>query len=117
MFDVIPVTSPKPTDCGATCLNMLLAYYGVDVPLDQLIVECHTNIIGCTAKDLLRVGREHGLDMKAFQMSADELIRQDRPAIVWWRYQHFVVFCGRDENGQVVICNPDLGRYRMNTRR
>ena len=67
MFDVIPVTSVKPTDCGATCLKMLLAYYGTDVDLDKLIRECNTRLIGCSAGDLLRVGRAHGLaDMKAF---------------------------------------------------
>lgn len=114
MFDVTPITSPKPFDCGATCLKMLLAYYGTDVPLDQLIEECHTTITGCTGKDVLRVGRAHGLDMKAFQMDAEELVNQDRPAIVWWMYQHFVIFSGLDENGKVVVCNPDLGRYRMN---
>lgn len=113
MFDVIPVTSPNPTDCGATCMKMLLAYYGEDVPLDDLIKECNTRIIGCTAKDLLRVGRDHGLDMKAFKMDAEELVRQDRPSIIWWKYSHFVVLCGQDDEGKIVICNPDLGRYRM----
>ncbi len=113
MFDVLPVTSPNPTDCGATCMKMLLAYYGEDVPLDDLIKECNTRIIGCTAKDLLRVGRDHGLDMKAFKMDPEELVRQDRPSIIWWKYSHFVVLCGQDDEGKVVICNPDLGRYRM----
>lgn len=113
MFDVLPVTSPNPTDCGATCMKMLLAYYGVDVPPDDLIKECNTRIIGCTAKDLLRVGRAHGLDMKAFKMDPEELVRQDRPSIIWWKYSHFVVLCGQDDEGKVVICNPDLGRYRM----
>ena len=113
MFDVLPVTSPNPTDCGATCMKMLLAYYGDDVPLDDLIKECNTRIIGCTAKDLLRVGRDHGLDMKAFKMDPEELVRQDRPSIIWWKYSHFVVLCGQDDEGKVVICNPDLGRYRM----
>ena len=113
MFDVLPVTSPNPTDCGATCMKMLLAYYGEDVPLDDLIKECNTRIIGCTAKDLLRVGRDHGLDMKAFKMDPEELVRQDRPSMIWWKYSHFVVLCGQDDEGKVVICNPDLGRYRM----
>ena len=114
MFDVIPVTSVKPTDCGATCLKMLLAYYGTDVDLDKLIRECNTRLIGCSAGDLLRVGRAHGLaDMKAFSMDAEELIRQDRPGIIWWKYGHWCVFCGQDEAGKIVICNPDRGRYRM----
>jgi ABC-type bacteriocin/lantibiotic exporter with double-glycine peptidase domain len=113
MFDVLPVTSPNPTDCGATCMKMLLAYYGEDVPLENLIKECNTRIIGCTGKDLMRVGRAHGLDMHAYKMDAEELVRQDRPSIIWWKYSHFVVLCGQDDEGRIVICNPDIGRYRM----
>ena len=113
MFDVTPITSPIPTDCGATCLKMLLAYYGTDVDLDDLIRECNTTIMGCTGKDLNRVGRAHGLDMHAWQMDAVDVVNSDRPMIIWWKYNHFVVFCGLDDEGKVVICNPDRGRYRM----
>lgn len=113
MFDVLPVTSPAQVDCGPTCLKMLLAYYGTEVSLEDLIKECNTRIVGCSAKDLMRVGKAHGLDMKAYQMDAEETIRQDRPSIVWWKYSHWCVCCGMDEAGNVVICNPDRGRYRM----
>ena len=113
MFDVKLITSPKQVDCGPTCLKMLLAYYGQEVELDTLIEECNTRLIGCTAKDVLRVGRDHGLDMHVYKEDAEDLIRQDRPAIIWWLYSHFCVFCGLNDEGRVVICNPDLGRYSM----
>ena len=111
MYDVTPVTSKKQVDCGATSLKMLLAWYGQDVSLEELIAACRTRIVGCSAADLIRVGKSYGMDMKAFAMSAEELIRQDRPAIIWWRYGHWCVFCGQDDQGRVVICNPDRGRY------
>lgn len=113
MYDVIPVVTERAVDCGPVCLKMLLAYYDTEVDLETLITECNTRIVGCTGKDIIRVGRLHGLDMKAFQMDAEELVNQDRPAIVWWMFKHFVVFCGKDENGQVVLCDPARGRYRM----
>lgn len=113
MFDVLPITSALPVDCGPTCLKMLLKYYGADVDLDALIRECNCTIAGCTAKDLMRAGNAHGMDMKAYQMDALELVNQDRPAIIWWKYCHYCVCCGKDEKGNVVICNPDRGRYRM----
>lgn len=112
MYDIVPVTSPRATDCGATCLKMLLAYYGQDIPLDQLIDECHTRLIGCTAGDIKRAGNAHGLDIIVYKMDADELIEQDRPAIILWMHNHFVVFAGKDEAGKICICNPDRGRYR-----
>lgn len=113
MYDVVPITSPLRTDCGATCMTMLLRYYGEDAQLEEIIRECNTRLIGCSAKDLIRVGKAHGLDMKAFQMDGEEVARQDRPSIVWWKYAHWCVCCGTDEEGNVVICNPDRGMYRM----
>ncbi len=114
MYDVTPVVSPYKYDCGATCLKMLLAYYGTEVDLDVLNEECNTRLIGCSGADLLRVGRLHGLtDISAFQMDAEEMIRQDRPAIIWWKYQHWCVFCGLGADGSVWIVNPDKGRFRL----
>ena len=111
MFDVYPVTTSHAAACGPASLKMLLDYYGGDVSLDDLIAECNVNLVGCTGKTLLHVGRAHCLDMKAFRMDADELIRQDRPAIVHWRHTHWCVCCGTNEKGNVVICNPSRGRY------
>lgn len=113
MFDVKPITTDRDTCCGPACLAMLLNYYEKPYDLNALIDECNARLIGTTMKDLSRVGKAHGLDMMHYKMDADELIRQDRPAIVWWQYNHFVIFAGQDENGQVVICNPSRGRYRM----
>ena len=113
MYDVKPITSDRPTDCGATCLKMLLDYYGIDVPLDRLIKDCNTRLIGCTAADVLRAGRLHGVDMHAYKTDLDGILKVDRPAIIWWKRKHFCVLCGVDEGGNIVIINPDRGRYRM----
>lgn len=113
MYDVKPITSPKQMDCGPTCLQMLLAYYGQEVPLADLISECGMSVTGVSAKDLMRVGDAHGMNMKAYKTDVDGVVNADRPSIVWWKYTHYCICCGLDDNGQVVICNPDKGRYRM----
>lgn len=119
MYDVNVVTSPLPTDCGPTCLKMLLDYYGVDVDLDTLIRECNTRLIGCTGLDLKRVGNAHGLDLQAWgtndtdgSVDADGVLFVDRPAIIHWKFGHWCIYCGLD-NGQAVIINPDRGKYHM----
>ncbi|MDO4803383.1 MAG: cysteine peptidase family C39 domain-containing protein [Lachnospiraceae bacterium] len=118
MFDVTPVTSPKEYDCGATCLKMLLDYYGKSVDLETVISECNIGLMGCTVGDLRRVGNAHGLDIHIFDDRSnpalvDNTLRYDRPAIVWWKYSHFCVYCGLDEKGDAVICNPDRGRFSI----
>lgn len=113
MFDVKPVTTKADICCGPTCLKMLLDYYGVEVDLDTLIKECNPRVIGSSATELCHVARAHGIDLAAYQMPSVELIRQDRPGIVWWRYNHWIVFCGKNDEGNVVICNPCSGRFSM----
>ena len=113
MFDVRPITSPKSLDCGPTCLQMLLEYYGEEADLADLIEECGISVTGCTAAGLVKAGRAHGLDMIAYSTDVDGAVSADRPCIVWWKYSHFCVCCGLDDDGKVVICNPDKGRYRM----
>ena len=114
IFDITPVTSPHSTDCGATCLKMLLNYYGIEADLNELIKDCNTGLAGCNAKDILQAGKAHGLhDLAAYKTDAEDLYSDNFPSIVWWKYRHFCVFCGVDENDQVVICNPDRGRYHM----
>lgn len=116
MFDVKPITSKSYVDCGPTCLTMLLRYYGVDADQAEITEECCVNLSGCTAADIIRVGKANGLDdMKAFSMDAEELIRQDRPAIVWYKFSHFVIMAGQDDHGNVVICQPSSGRFPLDT--
>lgn len=113
MFDVKPITSERATDCGATCLKMLLDYYGIEADINQLIIDCNTRLIGCTATDVMKAGKLHSLDMKAYKTDVDGILNVDRPAIIWWKKKHFCIFCGIDDEGRIVICNPDRGRYRM----
>ena len=114
MYNVKPVTTAHATACGPTSLKMLMSYYGVDVPLKDVIAECGEKITGNSMADLARVGRNHGLDMVSYQMDAEALLKNDRPAIIWWRRVHFVVFCGLNDKGEPVICNPSSGRFPMN---
>lgn len=113
MFDIKVTTTIHQTDCGPTCLKMLLDYYGIDSDMESLRSECNVSIAGCSMADLKRTGEKYGLDIKAYLMDAEELAMQDRPAIVSWTHNHFIVFGGVDDFGKVIIVDPDRGRTRM----
>ena len=113
MYDVKPFTTAHASACGPACLKMILVYYGKEIPFDTLVAECGITVTGTTISNLLRVGKAHGLDMRAYKMDAQDVLNLDRPAIIHWRYTHFVVFCGRDENGEPVICNSASGRFSL----
>jgi len=40
VYNITPITSVKPTDCGATCLKMLCDFYNIEADLQTLIEEC-----------------------------------------------------------------------------
>lgn len=114
MFDVPVYTSPKVNDCAATCLKMIADYYDVEVgTIADLAKELNTRLIGCTALDLKNVAISHGMNFKAFNMEAEELYSETKPAIIWWKYKHFVVFCGMNDKDEPVIINPDRGRFSL----
>ena len=113
MFDIDVITTPHATDCGATCLAMLLSYYGIKVSVADLISEVGVSSVGCTARSMRIVGNMHGLNLNAYGWGGAVVASMDRPSICWWRYRHFVICCGKDENGKVVIIDPDKGRYRL----
>lgn len=114
MFDVELVTTNKSAACGPACLKMLLGYYDTDADLDALIEACGVTVNGCSAKTLRDVGRAQGLDeLTVWQEEPADVLKQDRPAIIWWQYNHYIVFCGLNDAGDVVICNPMRGKFAI----
>lgn len=112
VFDVTPVTTNRAFDCGPACLKMLLNYYGIEASLEELREECNTRMCGASMATLVKVAKAHGMaEASTWGEPLQDLLKQDRPGIVWWMYNHFVVYCGVDEKGDVVICNPARGRY------
>lgn len=114
MFEIDFCSQRRETCCGPASLKMLLGYYGVDVAFDTLVEECHVNVDGCTAVDLLRVGRTHGLaSLSAWQTDAEDVLKQDRPAILYWRGTHFLVYGGLNDKDEPVLYNPGRGVYAI----
>lgn len=114
MFEMDFCSQRRETCCGPASLKMLLSYYGIDVAFDTLIEECHVSVDGCTAGDLLRVGRAHGLEgLSAWQTDAEDVLKQDRPGILYWRGNHFLVYGGLNEKDEPVLYNPGRGVYAI----
>ena len=114
MFEMDFCSQRRETYCGPASLKMLLSYYGIDVDFDALIEECHVSVDGSTAGDLVRAGRAHGLEgLSAWQTDAEDVLKQDRPAILHWRGTHFLVYGGLNEQDEPVLYNPGRGVYAI----
>ena len=84
----------EATECGATCLGMILAHHGLWVPLETLRVRCGVSRDGANAAAIMRAARGYGLVAQGFQTVRERLFELPFPMILFWERNHFVVLEG-----------------------
>lgn len=89
----------EAVECGAASLAMVLAYYGCHEPLEKVRIQCGVSRDGSNAKYLMLAAEHYGLKCKAFRVSdSADLEKHPKPSIIFWNFNHFVVYCGRKGN-------------------
>ena len=109
-------------DCGAKALQLVMAYYGVDVREDELIESLRCDSDGVSVNKMITVARDKGFEVTAGAGFSIEQIRQlvdeNRPVIVlvqawaerymtledWWKDVddgHYVVVIGHA--GSIIV--------------
>ena len=96
-------------ECGAASLSMILSYYKKYVSLEELRIECGVSRDGTRASNLIKAAKHYGLEAKGFKMEVDVLRGLKAPAIIFWNFNHFVVY-EKFKRHSVVINDPALGR-------
>lgn len=102
----------ESTECGAASLGMILKYYGCSVPLEELRVATGVSRNGCNAKRIILAARNYGLSANAYQHDLTDMDQVSTPCILYWGFNHFVVFEGK-KNHQYYINDPAYGRRRV----
>src|SRR6185369_11359821 len=91
------------TDCGPTCLAMVLAHYGREVRIDELRVAMGTGRDGSSAFSIVEAARSYGLAARGVRVELKDFSRLSRPAVLHWGFDHFVVFDRVDRERIVVV--------------
>ncbi len=100
-------------ECGAACLDMVMAYYGKWVPLEQVRLDCGISRDGSKAKNIFLAAQNYGFDVKAYRMSPESLKENGKfPCIIHWNMNHFVVLDGFRGN-HVYLNDPARGEVRI----
>ncbi|WP_044956969.1 NHLP family bacteriocin export ABC transporter peptidase/permease/ATPase subunit [Butyrivibrio sp. LC3010] len=100
-------------ECGAACLCMVMAYYNMWIPLEQMRVDCGVSRDGSNAKYILTAARKYGFEAKGFRYEIDEIKEAGLfPCIIHWNFDHFVVLNGF-RNGFAYINDPARGEVKI----
>ncbi len=102
----------EAAECGAASLAMILAYYGLWVPLEELREQCGVSRDGARVSNLLATARQHGMTAGTRAVGVGEFAQVRLPAIVFWNRNHYLVV-SRFDRDRVVVNDPARGRLRI----
>ncbi len=102
----------EATECGAASLSMIFAYFGKNIPLEQMRIETGVSRDGCNAGNIMRCAKRYGLDCHGFRKEPAALRDLQPPCIIHWNFNHFVVFEGFKGN-YAYINDPAMGRRKL----
>ncbi|GAA3115055.1 NHLP family bacteriocin export ABC transporter peptidase/permease/ATPase subunit [Streptomyces echinatus] len=84
----------EAVECGAASLAMVLGHYGRHVRWRSCASPAVSPRDGSRASNLLKAARGYGLTAKGMQMDLAALAEVRAPAILFWEFNHYVVYDG-----------------------
>ncbi len=103
----------EATECGAASLAMVLAHYGLWIPLEKLRQECGVNRDGSKASCVIRAARGRNCKANGYRLSTDAILKSvpqnPFPLIIHWEFNHFVVLEGIKKD-TAYLNDPAMGR-------
>ena len=103
----------EATECGAISLSIILGYYGKWPNLEEIRIRCMVGRDGANLANTARAAQYFGLNVDLYQYTAEEFWKDfDKPTIVFWNKNHFLVVEGFDKN-YVYLSDPARGRRKI----
>lgn len=100
--------------CGATCLQMVLDYYGHACTLDEVEEFCPSTSQGVSMLSIDRAAQHFGLETTCCKVKTEQLTGISLPCILFWNQNHFVVLYKISHilpgKTQYYVADPGKGR-------
>ncbi|MDO5376488.1 MAG: peptidase domain-containing ABC transporter [Staphylococcus rostri] len=100
------------TECGITSLSMIFSYYGYEGALEELRKDVYSSRNGISMLTLKKIGESYNFDVKALKGSIDYIKNVQKPIILFWENNHFVVL-EKVKGKYFYIVDPALGKYSL----
>ena len=102
------------SDCGATCLRIIFRYYGKHFKAATMQQMAACGHEGTSFFELKTVAEKFGMETCALRLTWEELKEVQKPCIVHWRGNHFVVLTRIRKNlwsrkEEAVVIDPAHG--------
>jgi len=113
LFRAYPfVAQHDETDCGAACLAMITAYYGVPVGVARLRDLANTDQEGASLWSVAQAAESVGFRARGLRLSYDALKHISAPAIIHWEGFHYIVLYEAGEK-HVIVGDPAIGIRKL----
>lgn len=105
-------------ECGIASLAMICAYYGKTVSLSSLSKICMPTHEGVSLKGIKDAATLLGLETMTGSLSIEDIRKVNKPLILHWHQNHFVVLYKISKNGKYFfVADPAKGKVRYSLSR
>ena len=95
--------------CGISCLQMICKYYGKTFPFEKMEKLCEPTVEGVSLLGIKDAATSIGFQATSLQLTLTILKTINKPCILHWNQNHFVVFYRYSKN-KFYIADPGMGR-------
>jgi ATP-binding cassette, subfamily B, bacterial CvaB/MchF/RaxB len=110
-----PLLQSEAAECGLACLAMIANHHGHRVNLPGLRQRFPTSIKGATLAELMTIASDLELGPRAVRLDLDELDQLQKPALLHWDLNHFVVL-ESVRGDTATVLDPAMGRRKLSMR-
>ena len=102
------VLASEAAECGLACIAMIARYHGHDVDLNGLRQRFTLSMSGISLRSLMGLADQLGFSARPLRVELSALSKVQKPAILHWDLNHFVVLSSITGN-KAVIHDPGIG--------